>query len=120
MFVCGNVGFFSIGIGPICWVLSTEIFRLRLQSQASAIGVVGNRVISGIVAMSFISIARRITMDGVLFLFAIISGFSVLFVHNYVPETKGKSLEQIETLFQGPWPELEIEEQRLVMTKSKY
>ncbi|KAL4585586.1 hypothetical protein LXL04_010209 [Taraxacum kok-saghyz] len=120
VFVCGNVGFFSIGIGPICWVLSTEIFPLRLRSQASAIGVVGNRVISGIVAMSFLSIARRITMGGVFFLFAIISGFSVLFVHNYVPETKGKSLEQIETLFQGPWRELEIEEQRLVMTKSKY
>ncbi|XP_023743044.1 probable polyol transporter 4 [Lactuca sativa] len=120
VFVCGNVGFFSIGIEPVCWVLSSEIFPLRLRSQASAIGVVGNRVISGIVAMSFLSIARRITMGGVFFLFAIISGFSVLFVHKCVPETKGKSLEQIETIFQSARRELEIEEQRLVMSKSKY
>ncbi|KAI3765051.1 hypothetical protein L2E82_15075 [Cichorium intybus] len=124
VFVCGNVGFFSIGIGPVCWVLCTEVFPLRLRSQATAIGVVGNRVISGIVAMSFLSIARWITMGGVFFLFGLISALSVLFVHKYVPETKGKSLEQIETIFHSSrtWQggELEIEEQRLVRTKSKY
>lgn len=45
--VCGNVAFFSVGIGPICWVLSSEIFPLRLRAQASALGAVGSRVSSG-------------------------------------------------------------------------
>ncbi|BBH00860.1 Major facilitator superfamily protein [Prunus dulcis] len=42
--VCGNVAFFSVGIGPICWVLSSEVFPLKLRAQASALGllVVGN------------------------------------------------------------------------------
>ncbi|KAF2305143.1 hypothetical protein GH714_002042 [Hevea brasiliensis] len=53
--VCGNVAFFSIGLGPVCWVVSSEIFPLRLRAQASALGAVGSRVSSGAVTMSFLS-----------------------------------------------------------------
>lgn len=98
--VCGNVAFFSVGIGPICWVLTSEIFPLRLRAQASALGAVGNRVCSGLVAMSFLSVARGITVAGAFFIFSVISVFSVAFVYVFVPETKGKSLEQIGMLFE--------------------
>ncbi|KAI3502215.1 hypothetical protein L1887_30247 [Cichorium endivia] len=98
--ICGNVAFFSIGIGPVCWVLTSEIFPLRLRAQASALGAVGNRVCSGIVAMSFLSVSRAISMAGTFLIFTILSFFSVGFVYKLVPETKGKSLEQIELLFQ--------------------
>lgn len=98
--VCGNVAFFSIGIGPICWVVSSEIFPLRLRAQAVALGAVGNRVCSGLVAMSFLSVSQAISVGGTFFIFSAISALSVVFVHKLVPETKGKSLEQIESLFQ--------------------
>ncbi|KAL8506584.1 hypothetical protein ACS0TY_017472 [Phlomoides rotata] len=98
--VCGNVAFFSIGIGPVCWVLTSEIFPLRVRAQASALGAVGNRVCSGFVAMSFLSVSHAITFGGAFFLFSAFSALSVVFVHKCVPETKGKSLEQIELLFQ--------------------
>lgn len=98
--VCGNVAFFSIGMGPVCWVLTSEIFPLRLRAQASALGAVGNRVCSGLVAMSFLSVSRMITVGGTFFIFCAISALSVAFVYKYVPETKGKSLEQIEIMFQ--------------------
>lgn len=99
--VCGNVAFFSIGIGPICWVLSSEIYPLRLRAQASALGAVGSRVSSGLVAMSFLSVSRAITVGGTFFIFSAISALSVFFVFKCVPETKGKSLEQIEMLFEN-------------------
>lgn len=103
--VCGNVAFFSVGLGPICWVLSSEIFPLRLRAQASALGAVGSRVSSGVVAMSFLSVSRAISVAGTFFVFSVISVFAVAFVHTCVPETKGKSLEQIEIMFQneGEW-----------------
>ncbi|XP_057764561.1 probable polyol transporter 4 isoform X1 [Salvia miltiorrhiza] len=99
--VCGNVAFFSVGIGPICWVVSSEIFPLKLRAQASAIGSVGSRVSSGVIAMSFLSVNHAITVGGTFMVFAAISALSVAFVYKYVPETKGKSLEQIEMLFQN-------------------
>lgn len=111
LFVCGNVSFFSIGIGPICGVLTSEIFPLRLRAQAGALGAVGNRVSSGLVSMSFLSVSHRITMAGSFFIFAAFSALSVLFVCALVPETKGKSLEQIELLFQNQhdWKEGKLE-----------
>lgn len=99
--ICANVAFFSVGIGPICWVLTSEIFPLRLRAQAAALGAVGNRVCSGLIAMSFLSVARAITMSRTFFIFSAVSAISVAFVYGCVPETKGKSLEQIEELFQG-------------------
>lgn len=124
LLVCGNVAFFSIGIGPICVVLTSEIFPLRLRAQGFALGAVGNRVCSGIVAMSFLSVSHAISMAGTFFIFTLVSALSVVFVHKLVPETKGKSLEQIELLFQKEhdWREDEIElsdTQQLVQNKEK-
>ncbi|KAL3574435.1 hypothetical protein D5086_025048 [Populus alba] len=111
LFVCSNVAFFSVGIGPVCWVLTSEIFPLRLRAQAAALGAVGNRVCSGLVAMSFLSVTRAISVGGTFFVFSVISAISVLFVYALVPETKGKSLEQIELLFKDEheWQGSEIE-----------
>ncbi|KAL1299095.1 hypothetical protein HN51_043501 [Arachis hypogaea] len=125
LFVCGNVAFFSVGLGPVCWVVTSEIFPLRLRAQASSLGFVGNRLCSGLVAMSFLSVARAITVAGTFFVFAAISGLAVLFVYFLVPETKGKSLEQIEMVFQnelamqGSQIELgDVEVEQLVQNKT--
>jgi len=109
--VCGNVASFSVGLGPICWVLSSEIFPLRLRAQASALGAVGSRVSSGAISMSFLSVTKAITVAGTFFVFGVISCSAVAFVHYCVPETKGKSLEEIEVLFQnvGESQESEVE-----------
>lgn len=121
LFVCGNVAFFSVGIGPICWVLSSEIFPLRLRAQASALGAVGSRVSSGVVAMSFLSVSHAITVGGTFLVFAAISAVSVVFVHKCCPETKGKSLEQIEMMFQNEGQlqdgALELEDAQHLMQK---
>ncbi|CAN6269781.1 unnamed protein product [Urochloa humidicola] len=99
--VCGFVAFFSVGIGPINMVLSSEIFPLRLRAQAVAVGFALNRMASGGVAMSFLSICRAVTVAGAFTAFAAVSAMSVVFVHLFVPETSGKTLEQIESLFGG-------------------
>ncbi|KAG9456551.1 hypothetical protein H6P81_001059 [Aristolochia fimbriata] len=100
LMVCGNVAFFSVGIGPVCWVLTSEIFPMRLRAQAAALGAVGNRVSSGLIAMSFLSVSEAISVAGTFCLFGFISALAVAFVYFLVPETKGKSLEEIEMLFQ--------------------
>ncbi|KAL5730223.1 putative polyol transporter 4 [Ranunculus cassubicifolius] len=111
LFVCGNVAFFSVGIGPICWVVTSEIFPLRVRAQASALGSVFNRVCSGVIAMSFLSACRAISVAGTFFIFTLLAAISAVFVHIYVPETKGKSLEEIEMMFQEgeEWKRREVE-----------
>lgn len=98
--VCADVSFFSIGLGPITWVYSSEIFPTRLRAQGTSIAVSVNRVVSGAVAMSFLSISKAISFGYLLLIFAGISTLGTLFFYSFLPETKGKSLEEMETLFE--------------------
>lgn len=99
IFICGDVAFFSVGIGPICWVLTSEIYPLRLRAQAVAVGFAANRICSGLVSLSFLSLSSAISVPGTFLVFSALSALSVVFVHRVIPETKGKTLEQIECLF---------------------
>ncbi|KAH0857004.1 hypothetical protein HID58_085265 [Brassica napus] len=85
------VAFFSIGLGPITWVYSSEIFPLRLRAQGASIGVAVNRIMN----------ATTITMGGVFFMFAGIAVVAWWFFFFMLPETKGVPLEEIEKLFGG-------------------
>ncbi|KAF9614294.1 hypothetical protein IFM89_017274 [Coptis chinensis] len=78
--VCADVSFFSIGLGPITWVYSSEIFPMRLRAQGTSIAVSVNRLVSGAVSMSFLSIAEKITFAGVFFVLAGITTLGVVFL----------------------------------------
>ncbi|KAB1214589.1 putative polyol transporter 6 [Morella rubra] len=93
------VAFFSMGMGPIAWVYLSEIFPLRVRALGVGIGVGVNRVMNAAVSMSFISIYKAITIGGAFFMFAGFGVLSLVFIYFFLPETKGKSLEEIEMLF---------------------
>lgn len=93
--ICAYVAFFEIGFGPITYVMTSEIFPLRQRSRAIGISVFVNRVISGTVALTFLSLSKAITPAGSFFFFAGITAASVVFIWFIVPETKGKTLEEL-------------------------
>ncbi|KAL5752715.1 hypothetical protein ACOSP7_022911 [Xanthoceras sorbifolium] len=93
------LAFFSIGIAPITWVYSSEIFPLKLRAQGMAIGVAVNRMMNAIISMTFISVYKAITIGGAFFMFAGIAVIAWWFFYFLLPETKGKSLEEMESLF---------------------
>lgn len=98
--VCTDVSFFSIGLGPITWVYSSEIFPSRLRAQGSAIAVSVNRLVSGIVSMTFLTISHRISFGGMFFVLAGIMVVGSIFFYFSLPETRGKTLEEIGELFE--------------------
>lgn len=98
--VCSAVSFFSIGLGPITWVYSSEIFPMRLRAQGSSLAISVNRLVSGLVSMTFLSISREITFGGMFFSLSAIMVVATVFFYYFLPETKGKSLEEIENLFE--------------------
>ncbi|RVW96380.1 hypothetical protein VitviT2T_016531 [Vitis vinifera] len=98
--VCADVSFFSIGLGPITWVYSSEIFPTRLRAQGTSMAVSVNRLVSGVVAMTFLSISKAITFGGMFLVFCGVMVIGSIFFYFFIPETKGKSLEDIATLFE--------------------
>ncbi|GJN32897.1 hypothetical protein PR202_gb21439 [Eleusine coracana subsp. coracana] len=93
------VSFFSVGLGPISFVYATEILPLRVRALGSALGVASNRVAAGVVTMSFLSLSRAITIGGTFFLYAGITALTWVFVFAYLPETRGRTLEEMGKLF---------------------
>lgn len=98
--VCAAVSFFSIGLGPVTWVYSSEIFPTRLRAQGSSLAISVNRLVSGIVAMTFLSISERISFGGMFFALAVIMVVGTVFFYYFLPETKGRTLEEIGVLFE--------------------
>ena len=64
---------FSIGWGPITWVVVSEIFPLHIRSKAMAICTTMNRLMSGTVALTFLSLQEAMTPHGTWLMFSIIS-----------------------------------------------
>ncbi|GLU13707.1 hypothetical protein SLE2022_303230 [Rubroshorea leprosula] len=93
------IAFYSIGLGPMTWVYSTEIFPLRLRAQGMSLCVAVNRIMNATVSMSFLSISKAITIGGSFFMFGGVAVIAWLFFFFLYPETKGRSLEEIESLF---------------------
>ncbi|XP_040261650.1 solute carrier family 2, facilitated glucose transporter member 8 isoform X1 [Bufo bufo] len=96
LFIAG----FAIGWGPIPWLLMSEIFPLRARGVASGVCVVTNWGCAFLVTKVFHQLLDLLTSYGTFWLFAAFCGLNVLFTVLCVPETKGKTLEQIESYFQ--------------------
>ncbi|KAL5790887.1 hypothetical protein ACOSQ2_005775 [Xanthoceras sorbifolium] len=97
--VMSYVAFFSIGMGPITWVYSSEIFPLKLRAQGTSMGVAVNRLTSGVISTTFISLYKAITIGGAFFLFAGVASVAWVFFYTCLPETRGRTLEDMEVLF---------------------
>nr|CAD1832470.1 unnamed protein product [Ananas comosus var. bracteatus] len=97
--ILAYVAFFSIGLGPITWVYTSEIFPLRLRALGCAVGVALNRCTSGVITMTFISLYKAITIGGSFFLYAGMAAAAWVFFFTYLPETRGRMLEDTGKLF---------------------
>ncbi|KFK41272.1 hypothetical protein AALP_AA2G108500 [Arabis alpina] len=93
------VAAFSIGAGPVTWVYCSEIFPVRLRAQGASLGVMLNRLMSGIIGMTFLSLSKGLTIGGAFLLFAGVAFAAWVFFFTFLPETRGIPLEEMETLF---------------------
>lgn len=93
------IAFFASCIGPVFWTLISEIFPNRIRGKAVAFATFTNWIFNFLVVLLFPHFLASV--GGVVtFLFlALMSFLQLLFTYLYLPETKGKSLEEIEKLW---------------------
>ena len=90
---------FALSLGPIAWLIISEIYPLRVRGLAMSIATFTNWGMNFLVALTFLSIVKALGAAGAFWLYA---GFGVLawfFCFYRVPETKGRTLEEIEDHF---------------------
>ncbi|KAL3619048.1 Dolichyl-phosphate-mannose--protein mannosyltransferase 6 [Castilleja foliolosa] len=118
VFVYMFLMFFNVGLCPVCWVYSAEVFPNRLRAAGASVCVAVNRLMNATVSMSFLSLSSAITIGGAFYLFAGVAVVGWAFVFFCVPETKGRSLEEMEEVFSKGGVGVVSENKKLEMVKS--
>ena len=85
---------FAFSMGPIVWLMISEIFPNQSRARASAISTSANWMANFLVSLSF-PVLQAAMGPSLWFLYAAMGLGAIMFVIGYVPETKGKSLEEI-------------------------
>ncbi|XP_075519797.1 D-xylose-proton symporter-like 3, chloroplastic [Primulina tabacum] len=91
------VGCYQISFGPISWLMVSEIFPLRTRGKGISLAVLTNFGSNAIVTFGFYPLKESLGAGNLFLLFGAIAVLAVVFVTVYVPETKGLSLEEIES-----------------------
>lgn len=96
LFTLAYVASFAIAMGPVVWVVLAEIFPTRIRGRAMSVATVALWVACYLVSQTVPWMFERLGQAGTFLIYALMCLVSLVFVVAYVPETKGKTLEQIE------------------------
>jgi sugar porter (SP) family MFS transporter len=103
LFILGYIACFALSVGPVTWVILSEIFPTRIRGRAMAIATVCLWVANYIVSQTFPMMNDDKSWFVATFhrafpfwLYGVFCAVLLVFVWRFVPETKGKTLEQIE------------------------
>jgi MFS family permease len=96
---------FSPGLGPVPWALSSEVFAIKIRMMGVSIATACNWLSNGIVSVSFPPLSVAIGLSNTFYMYAAFALGSLAFVFLIVPETKQKTLEQVQTMLkESPYP----------------
>lgn len=88
---------FAFSLGPVGWIIVSEVFPLKIRGLAMSLCTVANFAFNFFVVGSFPVLINRVGGAYTFWMFAFVSLLCIIFVYFFVPETKGISLEQIES-----------------------
>ncbi|RZU40795.1 sugar porter family MFS transporter [Edaphobacter modestus] len=94
--ILAYIAFFAVGLGPGVWVYIAEIFPTRVRGQATSIATMALWSACLVVTLTFLSIVDSMGLSGAFALYALLSLITFVFIWKWIPETRGKSLEQIQ------------------------
>ena len=97
----GYVASFAISLGPIFWLMIAEIYPLKVRGLAEGTAATFNWASNLIVSLTFLTLLEKLGPGSTFALYALFSVASWLFAYYFVPETKGRTLEQIEAFWRA-------------------
>jgi MFS family permease len=90
------VASFAIGLGPGVWVYISELFPTAVRGRAMSLATLCLWAACLAVTLSFLTLVQRLGAAGAFACYAVVCIVTFLFVWRFTPETKGRTLEQIQ------------------------
>jgi len=97
LLVLAAIACYSMSLAPVTWVVISEIFPNRIRGAAMAVAVAALWLACFILTYTFPILKEKLGPDGTFWLYAAICALGLLFIWEKLPETKGRTLEQIES-----------------------
>jgi len=91
--------FIAISLAPLGWLLISEVFPLNVRGVGMSIGSLAHWGFNAIIAYTFLKLVNAVGVDVTFWFYALICVAGAIWGYYYIPETKGKSLEDIETFW---------------------
>jgi sugar porter (SP) family MFS transporter len=88
--------FFAISLGPLGWLIISEIYPLKERGVGMSIGALANWLFNALVTFTFLSLINWLSPSGAFWLYAGIGILGLIWGYYYIPETKNVTLEEIE------------------------
>jgi sugar porter (SP) family MFS transporter len=101
LLVLAAIGCYAMSLAPVTWVVISEIFPNRIRGAAMSVAVTALWIACFLLTYTFPMLNRRLGPAGTFGLYAVICVAGFLFILRKLPETKGKTLEQIERELTG-------------------
>lgn len=98
--------FFSIGFGPIPWMIMSEIFPPKVKGIASSVSASLNWFLAFVVTNQFTNMVAEFGIGPTFMAFSVICALGTAFVMFVVPETKGRSIEEVTNILLGNTTEI--------------
>ncbi|MCW8307228.1 sugar porter family MFS transporter [Acidiphilium sp. PA] len=99
--VAAYVAFFAIGLGPVFWLLIAEIFPLAVRGRGMSLATIANWSFNMLVSITFLDLVHGFGRGPTFLIYAAMTLATLIFTWFLVPETKGRSLEDIEAALEG-------------------
>jgi SP family galactose:H+ symporter-like MFS transporter len=97
----GYVASFAISLGPIFWLLIAEIYPLKIRNSAEGVAATFNWGSNLVIALTFLTLVERLGPSWTFWLYGISAVAAWIFSYYFVPETKGRTLEEIEEFWRA-------------------
>lgn len=93
------IGSFAFSLGPVVWTVINEVFPASVRGRAVAVATALNWFAAWAVTQTFLSIVEVTSTSGAFLIFAFFCVVTLVFVRRRVPETKGKTLEEVQAMW---------------------
>ncbi|MBV8955481.1 MAG: sugar porter family MFS transporter [Solirubrobacterales bacterium] len=101
------IGCYSLSISPLFWLMTAELYPNRLRATGASTATVANWSANLLITVTFLTAVNALGKDVVFWVYAAFAAVGIVFVRFLVPETKGRSLEEMEGYWTHgrEWPE---------------
>ena len=91
--------FYGLGLGPGGWLIPSEIFATSIRAKGMSVATFMNRAVATLMVATFLIIEQTLTWPIFVMILAGVTAFTLVMLYIYLPETKGRTLEDMSLYF---------------------